>query len=152
MKTPLLNSPELFEQLFQLCRIKKTGTFFIAIDDKTSCQLTLKEGVVITAVYNNRFMGFEALEKIKMISAGRYSFSENLILPTVEAALIEHTHDVLTFLGFDRPEIKKLEHPEDEIVYTYRGQKIIKMTTKEPSSVQPLTKPKRIYRGQVVQD
>ncbi|NOQ36040.1 MAG: hypothetical protein GQ569_09105 [Methylococcaceae bacterium] len=156
-----LNSQEIFEALFQLCTEKKTGTFFIATDENISCQIILQIGEIAAAVYNSRIMGFDALKKIKATNAGRYIFSDGLILPVDETALIEHTQNSLKFLGFSQIAddsqsiIEVQDEPkqrDNEIVCTYRGQKIIKTKVQVQPSAEQKVKPKRIYRGQVVRD
>ncbi len=92
---------DLLNSLFKHCLEQATGTLFIATEDNRSCQIVLKQGA-LTKVSYGQDKDHSALNLLKSLNTGRYSFSSNLILPMDDAATIENSAEALNFLGFEK--------------------------------------------------
>ena len=150
---------QLLYKLSEPLAAKRSGTFFIATDDNTSCRFAIKDGEITHCCYK-RFHGLEAIQAIQAGLRGRAAFSENNNSLFRDADKIEH-QEVVRQLGLTFSEFEEIdETPAEEIPApeapkhlkkTYRGQEII---TEAPTTNSQSTekKPPRMYRGQVLDD
>lgn len=94
---------ELVRELGMLCSAKRTGTMFIATTDNQSARIGLRQGEIVSIVFRTR-RGLEAIDHIRRITAGRFSFSETIV-DRGSAADLPDTPDLLARLsgGEERP-------------------------------------------------
>jgi hypothetical protein len=86
----------LMTELGALCAAKRTGTMFVATTDNHSARIGLKQGDIVSLVFRNQ-RGLEALDHIRKITAGRFSFSDAVVDKGPHADL-PHTADLLALL------------------------------------------------------
>ncbi len=70
--------PQLLSELGALCSAKRTGTMFIATSDNQSARIGLRQGEIVSLVFRTQ-RGFEAVDHIRKIAAGRFSFSDAVV-------------------------------------------------------------------------
>ena len=86
----------LMTELGALCAAKRTGTMFVATTDNHSARIGLRQGDIVSLVFRNQ-RGLEALDHIRKITAGRFSFSDAVVDKAPHADL-PHTSDLLALL------------------------------------------------------
>src|SRR3989304_1956963 len=86
----------LMTELGALCAAKRTGTMFVATTDNHSARIGLRQGDIVSLVFRNQ-RGLEALDHIRKITAGRFSFSDAVVDKGTHADL-PHTSDLLALL------------------------------------------------------
>ena len=97
-----LSYGQLLAELGALCSAKRTGTMFIATTDNQSARIGLSDGEIISLVFRTQ-RGLEALDHIRKIRAGRFSFSD-AVVDRVSSADLPGTSDLLQMLsGVDAP-------------------------------------------------
>lgn len=97
-----LSYGQLLTELGALCSARRTGTMFIATTDNQSARIGLNEGEIVSLVFRTQ-RGLEALDHIRKIRAGRFSFS-NAVVDRVSSADLPGTSDLLQMLsGSDAP-------------------------------------------------
>ena len=87
---------QLMTELGALCAAKRTGTMFVATTDNHSARIGLRQGDIVSLVFRNQ-RGLEALDHIRKITAGRFSFSDAVVDKGTQADL-PHTADLLALL------------------------------------------------------
>jgi len=87
---------QLMTELAALCAAKRTGTMFVATTDNHSSRIGLRQGDIVSLVFRNQ-RGLEALDHIRKITAGRFSFSDAVVDKGTQADL-PHTADLLALL------------------------------------------------------
>ncbi|MDO8479429.1 MAG: hypothetical protein Q7W02_25200 [Candidatus Rokubacteria bacterium] len=87
---------QLMTELGALCAAKRTGTMFIATTDNHSARIGLRQGDIVSLVFRTQ-RGLEALDHIRKITAGRFSFSDAVVDKGTYADL-PHTADLLALL------------------------------------------------------
>ncbi|HEV2057198.1 MAG TPA: hypothetical protein VGV06_18825 [Methylomirabilota bacterium] len=87
---------QLMTELGALCAAKRTGSMFIATTDNHSARIGLRQGDIVSLVFRTQ-RGLEALDHIRKITAGRFSFSDALVDKAAHADL-PHTADLLALL------------------------------------------------------
>ena len=87
---------QLMTELGSLCADMRTGTMFIATTDNHSARVGLKHGEIVSLVFRTQ-RGLEALDHIRKITAGRFSFSEGFVDKAAQADL-PHTAELLAIL------------------------------------------------------
>jgi hypothetical protein len=93
---------QLLSELGALCSAKRTGTLFIATTDNQSARIGLSEGEIVSLVFRTQ-RGLEALDHIRKITAGRFSFSD-AVVDRVSSADLPDTSNLLEMLsGGDSP-------------------------------------------------
>jgi len=90
---------QLLTALGALCSAKRTGTMFIATTDNQSARIGLREGEIVSLVFRTR-RGLEALDHIRKITAGRFSFSDEVV-DRVSSTDLPYTADLLAPLSGD---------------------------------------------------
>jgi hypothetical protein len=89
-------------QLGALCSAKRTGTMFIATTDNQSARIGLRQGEIVSLVFRTQ-RGLEAIDHIRKITAGRFTFSDTVV-DRGSAADLPATPDLLGLLaGSDPP-------------------------------------------------
>ena len=97
-----LSYDQLLTELGELCSAKRTGTMFIATTDNQSARIGLRQGEIISLVFRTQ-RGLAALDHIRKITAGRFSFSD-AVVDRVSSADLPGTSDLLEMLsGVDAP-------------------------------------------------
>jgi hypothetical protein len=86
----------LLSTLHELCKMKKTGTMYISTDDNHAARFTLKNGEIVACGFSSK-RGIEALELMRNINAGKYSFIEST-LPAEPKQDILTTQEILDYL------------------------------------------------------
>jgi len=86
----------LMTELGALCAAKRTGTMFVATTDNHSARIGLRQGDIVSLVFRNQ-RGLEALDHIRKITAGRFSFSDAVVDKGTQVDL-PHTADLLALL------------------------------------------------------
>src|SRR3989304_2777390 len=86
----------LMTELGALCAAKRTGTMFVATTDNHSARIGLRQGDIVSLVFRNQ-RGLEALDHIRKVTAGRFSFSDAVVDKGTYADL-PHTADLLALL------------------------------------------------------
>jgi len=92
---------QLLTELGLLCSAKRTGTMFIATTDNQSARIGLRQGEIVSLVFRTR-RGLEALDHIRKITAGRFSFSDAVVDRVVSSDL-PYTADLLALLSGNDP-------------------------------------------------
>lgn len=92
---------ELLSQLGALCSARRTGTMFIATTDNQSARIGLSEGEIVSLVFRTQ-RGLEAIDHIRKITAGRFSFSDTVV-DRVACADLPGTPDLLGLLAGSNP-------------------------------------------------
>jgi hypothetical protein len=87
---------QLMTELGALCAAKRTGTMFIATTDNHSARIGLRQGDIVSLVFRTQ-RGLEALDHIRKITAGRFSFSD-AVLDKAAHADLPYTADLLALL------------------------------------------------------
>jgi hypothetical protein len=87
---------QLMTELGALCAARRTGTMFIATTDNHSARIGLRQGDIASLVFRNQ-RGLEALDHIRKITAGRFSFSDAVLDKSAHADL-PYTSDLLALL------------------------------------------------------
>jgi hypothetical protein len=87
---------QLMTELGALCAARRTGTMFIATTDNHSARIGLRQGDIVSLVFRTQ-RGLEALDHIRKITAGRFSFSDAVVDKGTYADL-PHTADLLALL------------------------------------------------------
>lgn len=88
---------ELLSELGRLCAAKRTGTMFIATTDNQSARIGLRQGDIISLVFRTQ-RGPEAIDRIRKITAGRFTFSDTVV-DRVASADLPATPDLLSLLA-----------------------------------------------------
>ena len=88
---------ELLSELGRLCAAKRTGTMFIATTDNQSARIGLRQGDIISLVFRTQ-RGLEAIDRIRKITAGRFTFSDTVV-DRVASADLPATSDLLSLLA-----------------------------------------------------
>jgi hypothetical protein len=88
---------ELLSELGRLCAAKRTGTMFIATTDNQSARIGLRQGDIISLVLRTQ-RGLEAIDRIRKITAGRFTFSDTVV-DRVASADLPATSDLLSLLA-----------------------------------------------------
>lgn len=96
-----LSYGQLLTELGALCSAKRTGTMFIATTDNQSARIGLRQGEIVSLVFRTQ-RGLEALDHIRKIAAGRFSFSDAVVDRTSSADLPQ-TAALLARLSGDAP-------------------------------------------------
>jgi len=97
-----LSYDQLLTELGALCSAKRTGTMFIATTDNQSARIGLRQGEIVSLVFRTQ-RGLEALDHIRKITAGRFTFSD-AVVDRVSSADLPGTSDLLEMLsGVDAP-------------------------------------------------
>jgi hypothetical protein len=92
-----LSHRQLMTELRALCAAKRTGTMFIATTDNHSARIGLTLGEIVSLVFRNQH-GLEALDHVRKITAGRWSFS-NAVMDKGTHADLPSTIDLLALLA-----------------------------------------------------
>lgn len=93
---------QLLTELGALCSARRTGTMFIATTDNQSARIGLRQGEIVSLVFRTR-RGLEAVDGIRKITAGRFSFSD-AVVDRVSSTELPYTADLLVLLsGADSP-------------------------------------------------
>lgn len=87
---------QLMTELGALCAAKGTGTMFIATTDNHSARIGLRQGDIVSLVFRTQ-RGLDALDHIRKITAGRFSFSD-AVLDKAAHADLPYTADLLALL------------------------------------------------------
>jgi hypothetical protein len=88
---------ELLSELSRLCAARRTGTMFIATTDNQSARIGLQQGDIISLVFRTQ-RGLEAIDRIRKITAGRFTFSDTVV-DRVASADLPATSDLLSLLA-----------------------------------------------------
>jgi hypothetical protein len=91
---------ELLSELSRLCAARRTGTMFIATTDNQSARIGLQQGDIISLVFRTQ-RGLEAIDRIRKITAGRFTFSDTVV-DRVASADLPTTSDLLSLLAGNR--------------------------------------------------
>jgi hypothetical protein len=91
---------ELLSELSRLCAARRTGTMFIATTDNQSARIGLQQGDIISLVFRTQ-RGLEAIDRIRKITAGRFTFSDTVV-DRVASADLPPTSDLLSLLAGNR--------------------------------------------------
>ena len=87
---------QMMTELGTLCAARRTGTMFIATTDNHSARIGLRQGDIVSLVFRTQ-RGLEALDHIRKITAGRFSFSD-AVLDKAAHADLPYTSDLLALL------------------------------------------------------
>ena len=87
---------QLMTELGALCAAKRTGTMFIATTDNHSARIGLRQGDIVSLVFRTQ-RGLEALDHIRKITAGCFSFSDAVVDKATHADL-PYAADLLALL------------------------------------------------------
>lgn len=96
-----LSYRQLMTELGALCADMRTGTMFIATTDNHSACIGLRRGEIVSLVFRTQ-RGLEALDHIRKIAAGRFSFTDALMDRGAHADL-PYTADLLALLIGEEP-------------------------------------------------
>ena len=91
-----LSYRDLMTELGALCAAKRTGTMFIATTDNHAARIGLKQGDIVSLVFRAQ-RGLEALDHIRKITAGSFTFSD-AVLDKVAHADLPYTADLLALM------------------------------------------------------
>ncbi len=95
----LLPYSRLMAEVAALCAAKRTGTMFIATTDNQSARIGLRQGEIVSLVFRTQ-RGLEALDHIRKILAGRFTFSD-AVVDRAGGADLPQTADLLALLHGD---------------------------------------------------
>ena len=132
--TETLNS-----NLFKHCAEGKTGTISIATNNNKSCQIVLKNGEIL-AVTMSRLKGLEAVKELLKVGIKRAALNQNLDLPFSEEARIESSDKLLRSLGYNQSSFTDFDPKE------------LKKSNASTETEDIKEAPKRMYRGQIIDD
>jgi hypothetical protein len=88
---------KLLSELSRLCAARRTGTMFIATTDNQSARIGLQQGDIISLVFRTQ-RGLEAIDRIRKITGGRFTFSDTVV-DRVASADLPATSDLLSLLA-----------------------------------------------------
>jgi len=97
---------QLMTELGTLCAGMRTGTMFIATTDNHSARIGLRQGEIVSLVFRTQ-RGLEALDHIRKMPAGRFSFSEALVDKVTQEDLPRTTELLAMLVG----DASLLPHP-----------------------------------------
>jgi hypothetical protein len=100
---------QLMRELGALCAAGRTGTMFIATTDNHSARIGLRQGDIVSLVFRTQ-RGLEALDHLRKITAGRWSFSDAVVDRATNAEL-PRTADLLALLLGDEPPLPPAVRP-----------------------------------------
>jgi hypothetical protein len=89
---------DLIDILHTLCSERRTGTMFVHTDTNRSARIGIKQGRIFFVAFG-RFRGMDAIEQIKLMQYGRYSFTESVFNGGLEIPL-PPTGELLTELAW----------------------------------------------------
>ncbi len=92
---------ELLTELRALCSARRTGTMFIATSDNQSARIVLRQGEIVSLVFRTQ-RGLEAVDHIRKIAAGRFTFSD-AVVDRVSSADLPDTFLLLSLLAGNEP-------------------------------------------------
>src|SRR5215510_959188 len=92
---------QLMTELDALCAAKRTGTMFIATTDNHSARISLMLGEIVSLSFRAH-RGMEAVDHLRKITAGRFSFSDTVMDKSAQHDL-PVTPDLLALLIGDDP-------------------------------------------------
>jgi hypothetical protein len=92
---------QLLSELGALCSARRTGTMFIATSDNQSARIGLRQGEIVSLVFRTQ-RGSEAVDHIRKIAAGRFSFSD-AVVDRGSADDLPETPSLLAWLSGDAP-------------------------------------------------
>jgi hypothetical protein len=87
----------LVSTLLDLCKLGKTGTMYISTDDNHAARFTLNHGEIVACGFSAK-RGTEALELVRSINGGKYSFIESS-LPAELKQNLSSTQEILDYLS-----------------------------------------------------
>ena len=93
--------PSLADALERFCQEGRSGALRIVTSDNHTAFFGLLAGRIVSVQYRIR-KDVRALEQILGVSAGRYTFAEDAIVPT-SAALLPDTGEILAMLRAENP-------------------------------------------------
>ncbi len=96
-----LSYGQLLTELGALCSAKRTGTMFIATTDNQSARIGLRQGDIVYLVFRTQ-RGLEAIDHIRKITAGRFTFSD-AVVDRVSSADLPETSILLGLLAGNDP-------------------------------------------------
>jgi len=96
-----LSYGQLLTELGALCSAKRTGTMFIATTDNQSARIGLRQGDIVSLVFRTQ-RGLEAIDHIRKITAGRFTFSD-AVVDRVSSADLPETSILLGLLAGNDP-------------------------------------------------
>jgi len=96
-----LSYSRLMAELGALCAADRTGTMFIATTDNHAARIGLRQGRIVALVFRNQ-RGLDALDHIRKITAGRWSFSD-AVMDRGELADLPDTALLLGLLTGEEP-------------------------------------------------
>jgi hypothetical protein len=86
----------LVSTLYDLCKMGKTGTMYISTDKNHAARFTLNNGEIIACGFSAK-RGMEALELMRGINAGKYSFVESTAPAEVNQDILT-TQEIMDYL------------------------------------------------------
>jgi len=92
---------ELLTELGALCSALRTGTMFIATTDNQSARIVLRQGDIVSLVFRTQ-RGLEAIDHIRKITAGRFTFSD-AVVDRVSSVDLPDTSVLLSLLAGNDP-------------------------------------------------
>lgn len=95
-----LSYPLLISTLSDLCKLRKTGTMYICTDDNHAARFTLKNGEIVACGFGSK-RGMQALELVRSINMGKYSFAESAFPPEISQGM-SSTKEVMDYLRVDQ--------------------------------------------------
>jgi hypothetical protein len=93
---------QLMTELRALCAAERTGTMFVATTDNHSARIGLRKGGIVSLVFRTQ-RGFEAVEHIRKITGGRFSFSDAVVDKEPHADLPQTSELLALLLGDESP-------------------------------------------------
>ena len=81
-----LSLGELAAVLRTLCQERRTGTMFLSTDTNHSARIGIERGRIFSVAFG-RYRGVEAIEQIKQIQHGKFSFAESIFNNAAEVPL-----------------------------------------------------------------
>lgn len=154
-----LTLAEILTELNRYCAAGISGTLFITTQDNRSAGFVFQNKQILSCAYGHE-RGLAALEKLKQMTHGSCAFSDKLIFSIVdETATLPQTPDIFAYLGHSYQ-----EHFADETAdastsnaateagkKTYRGVPVAETApAAKPPNNDNSNKPRRIYRGQIL--
>ena len=100
-ETPALSYRQLMLELGALCAARRTGTMFIATTDNHSARIGVMLGEIVSLAFRAQ-RGMDAVDHLRKISAGRFSFSDTVMDKGARHDLPD-TADLLALLIGDDP-------------------------------------------------
>ena len=128
---------QLLSELGALCSAKRTGTLFIATTDNQSARIGLRQGEIVSLGFRTQ-RGLEALDQIRKITAGRFSFSDTVVDRVLSADLPD-TSDLLEMLsGGDSPAPPPPAIPAASLAVTARAVGPVPTRAVAPAAAPPV--------------